>query len=101
MALPTKKTPRPKDSKINFVYCIAGGDWMKIGFSCDPYKRLNTLQTGFPIRLDLRASREFPGIPQAKAFEKRMHKKFARHKLRGEWFDIVALDAVKKILNGE
>lgn len=54
---------------------------VKIGRSKDPQKRLLQLQTGHPNRLHLLVVIDGD-------HEQRLHTHFAKHHVRGEWFDL-------------
>lgn len=85
-----KRTHEP-----HYVYAIAHGEHVKIGFSRDPKGRVRALQTAYPGHLTLRWSQKVPGRQQAKALEKRLHKRFKKYHIRGEWFHIDALSKMK------
>ena len=55
---------------------------IKIGFTTDLKKRLKSLQTGSPNKLEVLAVVEAGG-----AQERAYHEQFAAHRLNGEWFD--------------
>lgn len=66
------------------TYLIAADDspLVKIGYTGgDPMKRLAGLQTGQPATL--RLVRFWPGD-----YERALHRRFAQHRKRGEWFDL-------------
>jgi hypothetical protein len=65
------------------VYLVQGGDDgpIKIGSSCVIERRLTELQIGSPLALNLRAV-----IPGDMGVERGLHRKFALHRLHGEWF---------------
>lgn len=69
----------------SFVYFIATrpprGKKIKIGFATNVHKRLKALQTSSPVKLQLVLS--FPGTRQD---EQALHKRFAEHRMEGEWF---------------
>lgn len=55
---------------------------IKIGFtSSNVLKRLSTIQTSHPYKLELLAK-----IPGDRKFEKSLHQKFEKYRLKGEWF---------------
>lgn len=56
---------------------------VKIGHSRNPRKRLNELQTGSVNWLELMAC--LPGTAEDEA---KLHKRFAKDRVRGEWFAI-------------
>ncbi|MDH6130626.1 GIY-YIG nuclease family protein [Kitasatospora sp. GP82] len=58
---------------------------MKIGFtSLDPKKRLSTLQVGQSVVLSLLGT-------WSGNHENALHRHFAEHRVRGEWFDLTPL----------
>lgn len=68
-------------SYVYFVHATESGR-IKIGTADDPVRRLATLQTGSPEQLDLIGT-----LPGGRALEARLHRDFARERLRGEWFE--------------
>ena len=66
------------------VYFIQGaGGAIKIGFTQqDLSERLKCLQTGSPVRLVVLGQQNAP-----KKRERFLHKRFAAHRLHGEWFE--------------
>lgn len=80
---PTDKVPTPKKKPESWVYFIEseGSSLVKIGYSISPEKRLKELQTSSPETLVMLGT-----IPGGKSKEIELHKKFAKHRERGEWF---------------
>ena len=82
-----KSDSNPSASGV--VYFIASADMqgqplVKIGFTAGcPRKRRDRLQTGSPVPLDVLVS-----VPASAEDEKKLHKKFARYRLHGEWFEM-------------
>lgn len=75
---------KPADEELEgFVYFIQGecGGPIKIGYTTDLKKRITSLQTGYPDKLELLLA--FPGNP---GLEKTIHKMFDPYRLNGEWF---------------
>jgi hypothetical protein len=66
-----------------FIYFIQGecGGPIKIGYTADLKRRITSLQTGYPDRLELLLA--FPGNQE---LEKTVHKIFEQYRLKGEWF---------------
>jgi len=64
-----------------YVYAIMAGQHIKIGWARDLDKRLATLQTSSPKRLQLLGS-----IIGFCSDEGRLHERFARYHIRGEWY---------------
>lgn len=64
-----------------FIYFIRDAEFVKIGFSDDPNKRLAALQTANPRRLEILGV--FPGGEED---EKRLHSAFEQFHIRNEWF---------------
>lgn len=68
-----------------FVYIIKCHDLVKVGIAASVESRLSSLQTGNPYDLEVInsfASRE-PALD-----ERRLHSRFAKYHVRGEWFRI-------------
>lgn len=63
------------------IYFIYHNEYIKIGFSADPWGRLASLQTAHYQRLDLLAI-----MPGDQAAEREIHRRFWKHRERGEWF---------------
>ena len=70
------------------VYIIAAGDYVKIGISADPRRRLKDMSTGMAEKPHLLASKAFPTGAMARTIERRMHWHFREFRERGEWFRI-------------
>jgi len=72
------------------IYLISDGELVKIGYSQNPTKRLNQLQTGHPKKLKLIRTFDYRshGKITEKLMEKRIHYLLRRFKVRynGEWF---------------
>lgn len=70
-----------KDSEFIYVFGNFKKEICKIGYSTNPLKRLNSIQTGCPFKLEiiliLRGDRKI---------EKNLHKKYKKYKTNGEWF---------------
>lgn len=66
-----------------YVYFIQGlcGGAIKIGFSTNPEKRLQALQTGYPDTLTILFM-----IQGNETTERMIHKEFEAPRLKGEWF---------------
>jgi hypothetical protein len=69
--------------KIGCVYYIKSGEYTKIGYTFNLPERLNSLQTANPIKLIVEKTMlcQFPHIKEAK-----LHKKYKKHHVQGEWF---------------
>lgn len=77
---PTEKKPR---KKLCFVYFIREGQMVKIGRSTDPSARLRDLSVSNHRQLEMLAT-----IPGDNKREKALHRRFAKHHIRGEWFHL-------------
>jgi hypothetical protein len=77
------RTPRTfKPSEGPAVYVFGFDQYVKIGFSRDFRKRRRGLQEGLPRALDI-----YLVIPNGSfQTEREFHARFARYRLRGEWF---------------
>ncbi len=65
----------------SFVYFIASPRAVKIGRSTQPRKRLRALQRFNAERLELLGV-----VPGRQLVELALHKRFAKHRIAGEWF---------------
>lgn len=68
------------DSLVYFIQQGENGP-IKIGYSADPLKRLQTLSTASPYPLQL-----LTVVPGGKALEQDLHARFVSCQLEGEWF---------------
>lgn len=75
--------PSGRDTAIYFVQSEHGGE-IKIGRADDVAKRLVGLQTSRPDKLVLLAS-----VKGSIQQERELHERFARHRVKGEWFSPV------------
>lgn len=75
-----KRKEKEYDGYIYFIQGLCGGA-IKIGYSQEPIKRLNQLQTGYPDTLTILMM-----IPGNKDLEQQLHEEFYEYKLKGEWF---------------
>ena len=64
------------------IYFIRDGNYIKIGISVDPWKRLASFQTSHHNELELLAV-----MPGSEDLEAGLHRSFARFSKRGEWFE--------------
>ena len=63
------------------VYFIVSGRYVKIGFASNLRRRFAMLQIAHPEELQLVFDLPGGGVEEAA-----LHRKFARHRVRGEWF---------------
>ena len=66
--------------RIYFIESGIGGP-IKIGFAFNPYSRVRELQCGNPTELHLLGMARWTMYD-----EKTLHRRFARHRVAGEWF---------------
>jgi Meiotically Up-regulated Gene 113 (MUG113) protein len=64
-----------------YIYAITAGNYVKIGWSADPEKRLVQLQHASPLKCVLAALMEGD-----KADEAEIHRSLSEHRCRGEWY---------------
>ena len=80
MAQRANARPDASEGLVYFIRSEAGP--IKIGKARDPQARLKTLQTSHFAKLEIAATCE-GGLPK----EAEYHRRFAKHRLEGEWFD--------------
>ena len=76
------KSAKPR---VGFVYIIQCHDFVKVGVASNVAKRMYGLQTGCPYELRLLASWM---SRHAIRDERRLHLKWRRYEVRGEWFQV-------------
>jgi Meiotically up-regulated gene 113 len=69
------------------VYVIADGFCHKVGIADNVDRRLATLQTGHPNKLELVRVFTLPNRHAALAVEREAHRRLDRHRVGGEWFN--------------
>lgn len=74
-----------------FIYAIGNNESrrQKIGFTSNVEKRLKTLQTGNPDRLEIVYSFAVPA-DRVRKLERHLHKDIGYKRIQGEWFDMTA-----------
>lgn len=77
---------RVASKKSNYLYLIrAENGLVKIGISCDVEKRLVSLNTASPVELRLLF---FLEPTDARKTERNLHVRFAKKRVKGEWFNL-------------
>ncbi len=76
------------DNSSYFIYFILNEDSqaIKIGLAKDVEKRIETLQTSNPVKLELIKSIQVKSKKEAQGLEKQLHEKFSELRIIGEWF---------------
>ena len=69
------------------VYFIKSGEYLKIGIAKDVKARLSALQTGNPVRLELRGIISDLSENKAKEYKKKLHEFYKNCRESGEWFN--------------
>lgn len=90
---------KPKEAEVNlhseicFVYLMVDrvNDIHKIGISNNPSWREKTLQSEKPT-IELLVAKKFVNRKIASSFEKALHDAYAPKRIRGEWFQLDAID---------
>jgi Meiotically up-regulated gene 113 len=81
-----------------FIYVIGPIEGpQKIGLSGDVEKRLQTLQTGSPLDLQIH-HKEPIGSKQVRNLEKKIHTELNHKRKRGEWFDLTPTEAKEFVI---
>jgi hypothetical protein len=83
----------PADRVLQCVYFIRSGEYTKIGYTADLPKRMSTLQTANPERLELVHKIV---IMYAEKVECDLHQMFAEYNVGGEWFKLPT-DAIAQV----
>ena len=81
------------DARSGYVYVIKQSGDYKIGVTKDIRKRLSTIQMSTPKPVQLVHSFYIGGIyADAYEWEKALHQRFSKRKIRGEWFRLTNTD---------
>ena len=88
---------RLENSYPMFLYVIQSGDTgpVKIGYAQSPSQRLDSLQIGSPVELNLRAVVAVPGPGR---LERLTHEMASFCHVRGEWFDLSPMEALEMVI---
>lgn len=89
-----KRAPRAQRERIDdggFVYFLRADDFVKIGYSLHPARRVIEVQTGLPYSMS--SLHVYRGSLDD---ERRIHELFLADRFRGEWFHMTT--AIKKFL---
>ena len=78
-----------------YLYCISDGVLCKFGYSEDPSRRLRSLQTGSSSVLSLVHTIVVDCDLDIVRLERTLHKEFAHHRVRGEWFRCTSEEGVR------
>lgn len=70
-----------QEKRRGYVYFASAGDAIKIGYSANPWARLNDLQNGSPQKFELLAV-----VAGTDADERSLHAEFKELRIHGEWF---------------
>lgn len=78
------------------LYAVSDGDQLKIGFSSNIGKRINSMQTGHPKILVCKWKFYVGRTTQeARSAEKLLHRACKKYKVRGEWFSMEAMPVIE------
>ena len=79
--------PHPDNQiKTYYLYFIKCNNYIKIGYSENPKKRLEVIQVSNPYRCNIILTIGYLGETDAKNHELYWHKLCKEFKVRGEWF---------------
>lgn len=68
-----------------YVYIMSGASYYKIGYSADPWRREEELDTLLPFGVALL---NYFFSDDCRRMEQIVHRRFASKHVRGEWFDL-------------
>jgi hypothetical protein len=63
------------------VYAVGFQRYVKIGFTTHVASRVSALQTGVPVKLAV-----YRTLAAHHSYERELHRRFAKHRMEGEWF---------------
>lgn len=90
--------------KTNKIYILSSFDGVKtnikIGITNNIEKRLKSIRTGNPNKVELEHIEEIPNHINIRDFENWLHSIFGNNRMEGEWFSNLTVKEVrKKIFN--
>ena len=80
------------------LYLISDGEYLKIGISSTPRKRLKQIQTSNARELRIVKAWEVGNRKTTESWETYIHARMAAYHVRGEWFN-APLDRTRKFLH--
>jgi hypothetical protein len=87
--------------EIHFIYFIFNQDSnaIKIGRAKNLERRIKSLQTSSPAKLELLKSISVQGMSEAQDLEQSLHRKFEDLRITGEWFraDSILMDYINQL----
>ena len=78
-----------REEANGFCYFVENGRHVKIGFTGNLTQRMHDLQTANSDKLRLICSIPFRSVALAEKCEKKLHNKFEKYRISGEWFNIL------------
>ena len=81
-----KALQKAKKEDPYWVYVMSDGEFVKIGFSKNPKKRIKAVQSGNPKQLKIPLKWQVIGRNNAKKLESKLHKTYGQLRKKGEWF---------------
>lgn len=83
----------------SFVYLLKCGNFYKIGVGGNLRKRISSIQTGNPYKVELIHAWDFIEEEVAYEIEAELHKKYIKNRKQGEWFTLTNKE-VKDFIEG-
>lgn len=91
-----KLRKKSQSNKKHYLYAISNGEQVKLGFSCNIEKRLKTLQTSSPCKLEeIWRFYVGKGPTTARSAERKLHRFCKKHHISGEWYSCDVAELVK------
>jgi hypothetical protein len=79
------QVPAATQEKAGFVYFLRCAEWLKIGYSNSPSRRMREIVTRSPYAVTSMAA-----VRGSRHDEKLIHQALANHRINGEWFSYSA-----------
>ena len=86
-----------REDRKTFVYIMKSENAYKVGISCNPRRRLSTVQTGNDDEVVVFCKSKPMLRYEARQLEKKIHREFKETNKRGEWFKLNSLQLEKLI----
>lgn len=85
------------------LYILSANNNYKIGIAKSINRRVDILQTGNPYKISIVKTYTMNSEQDARLIEKKLHKKYDKHRMVGEWFNFPCNELIEidKIVNEE
>ena len=81
-----RRNQERKKSKLHYVYILECEGYHKIGVAADVNRRVNSMESGNPLQINIIFRAGYPSNRISRDIEKSIHKELEEYKHKKEWF---------------